>query len=141
MIIDKIVELRRLQEKKEALLSIEKEAIKPIEYTKDDLLLIYNIIKECLDCELTLNNFEVKHYFIAIVSFIYSPRVWMGKKLEVGLRSSIAEVLGYEPCTITNNLKDVSNWLNIYKDFRLNVGYIYGKVILNLNSDDRHKDA
>ena len=134
MITERIFELRQIKECKSILHDREREIASPILDNKEQLSVIYDTVKdECLNNK-SLTKYEVKYYFVAIASFLYTPKAWMGESFERGVRDRIAIVLGYAPSHISNTFRIVTDWFVIYKDFREGVEYLYDKVVNELMS-------
>ena len=90
---------------------------------------ILSIVKdECLN----LNIQDYKPYYVAIVAYLYSPRVYMGEAFNYGVRPELAKTLGITGQGITYYMVNVRNWITIYKSFSDNVEYLCNKVIERL---------
>lgn len=128
MISSKIFELMQIKESKNLIRAREAEIGSPALSNVEYLECINNVVKnECLNNE-RLQRYEPKYYFVAIASFLYTPRSWMGESFKLGLRDRIASILGCTPSYVSNIFRYVTDWFAIYKDFREGVEYLYGKI-------------
>lgn len=67
--------------------------------------------------------------FVAImVMHVDQDALYTDKPLKKGVRTALAKVLGTKNIQISNTLKTVKNQLCIYKDFQIEVGYLYTEL-------------
>lgn len=131
----------QIKESKNLIRAREAEIGSPALSNVEYLECINNVVKnECLNNE-RLQRYEPKYYFVAIASFLYTPRSWMGAPFERGVRDMIASVLGYAPSHISNTFKTVTDWYTIYKDFREGVEYLYSKAIRRIEHEQTDTKA
>lgn len=97
-----------------------------------DYSLMSSILEIVKDECFKLNIQEYKPYYVAIVAYLYSPRVYMGEAFEYGVRPALAKTLSITGQGITYYMVNVRNWIVIYRDFGINVNYLYKKVVERL---------
>jgi len=68
---------------------------------------------------------------IAMIALLYSPRTYIGKSLERGIRDEIARIIGSSTSNISNTLTNVVSWYGIYSDFRETINDIYNNIDIN----------
>jgi hypothetical protein len=75
-------------------------------------------------------NSYARDLFVAVFVRFFDPEYLDGykRKLRHGLRAKMASLIGCEERIISYNLKNVKNYMSIYKDFRDEVEYIYQAV-------------
>ena len=129
MILEKINELKKIREYND-LVKKRCDIITVPEIENMELLgCIHQIVKtECSTLK-ELSTYDYRHYFVAIVIFLYSPKSYMGDKIRVGIRDGIAKVLDTSPARVSNIFRIVRDWVIIYTEFRRGVEYLYGKVL------------
>lgn len=81
--------------------------------------------------DLIKNRDQARMLFITIVVKAYDPVFFIDqdKTLMRGLREKLASVLFCHETQISHTLSTVRTYLRVYKDFREQVGYIYGKTV------------
>lgn len=71
--------------------------------------------------------------FLLIVLYLYSPRTLSGRKMQLGLRRQISNVIGLTSSTpISDNCVGLITLYNAYIDFKNDVDAIYSDVIKTL---------
>ncbi len=80
------------------------------------------------------NNY-VRDLFVAVFVRVFDPDYLKGykTKLRKGLRSKMASLVGCRERVISYNLRNVKDYMRIYKDFREEVEYIYQAVKLEID--------
>lgn len=79
-------------------------------------------------------NFNT-HYilcFMFIIILFYSPRVLIGARMRLGIRSKMAQLLNYTPCTISSYLQKVEFFYDKYKDYRDTINFCYSEIYKRL---------
>ena len=79
-------------------------------------------------------NFNT-HYilcFMFIIILFYSPRVLIGARMRLGIRSKMAQLLNYTPCTISGYLQKVGFFYDKYKDYRDTINFCYSEIYKRL---------
>lgn len=71
--------------------------------------------------------------FLFIILFLFAPSVLAGGRMPNGVRKVLEEVFpNVRPCTISNNIADVSFLYQQYKNFREDIDYLYTEIINRL---------
>jgi len=96
---------------------------------------VYNIGKaECIYNDVTEiyktmgKKYTERQIAIAILALLYSPRTYIGKSLDRGIRDEIARIIGSSTSNISNTLTNVVSWYGIYSDFRDTINTIYDQL-------------
>lgn len=89
---------------------------------------------------------EEKRYtrdlFVGVFVRFFDPDYLDGykKKLRKGLRAKMASLIGGQERRISYNLKNVKDYMKIYKDFREEVEHIYKRVKTEVNEKERQRE-
>lgn len=71
--------------------------------------------------------------FVFIILFLYSPSALAGGKMTKGVRSILAEVLGFRsPTAISNLCANVMFYYHNYKDYREDVDSLFTQILARL---------
>lgn len=87
--------------------------------------------------DLIKNRDQTRMLFITIVVKAFDPVFFIDqdKSLQRGLREKLASVLCCHETQISHTLSTVRTYLRVYKNFREEVGYIYGKTVNPLKDE------
>lgn len=108
-----------------------------------DLSLLRSI-KRIVEGNLTGAECKTKtsYYFIPVVVMLYSPRCFMGQRMDKGLRRAISVALDINtPTTISHVLTASAAWLEHNKEFRVSVDRLYAIVLAELEDRMVEGDA
>ncbi|MCM1297414.1 MAG: hypothetical protein NC311_17895 [Muribaculaceae bacterium] len=73
--------------------------------------------------------------FLLIVMSLYSPITLVGGRMRTGLRKKLAKLFCIpSESTVSDNIKDLLNYYNLYRDFRRDVDVIYKRMLLFLEA-------
>jgi hypothetical protein len=98
-----------------------------------DLYILFNVIVSTDDRKLC--KADKRLYFIAVIILIddpgyfdYNNRFENYSHIRNGLRLELCKVLEVHPVKVSYILKNVRNYMTIYKEFRKEVDYFYRKM-------------
>ncbi|MDX9847453.1 MAG: hypothetical protein RBT74_10775 [Tenuifilaceae bacterium] len=96
-----------------------------------DLVRLFLQVKSIPLEDLVKNRDQSRMQFITVVVKAYDPVFFIDqdKTLVRGLREKLASVLYCHETQISHTLSTVRTYLRVYKHFREEVGYIYGKTV------------
>ena len=81
------------------------------------------------DCTTKSQRTRQRMEFVAIIVRYADPEAMTSdKKLKKGVRSALAETLQCDVTQISHTLKNVKNYIRIYKDFQIAVEYLYSEL-------------
>lgn len=133
---DKITRLKKIRIEKSKLSEEENNLTRPI---LSDKKLIYEIYKIFVDlqnernCPPSLDSSTQRKKFIFIILYMFSPGTLAGGRIPKGLRKIFEEVFSnVNPCTISNNLKNVIFLYQHYKNLRQDIEYLYSEILNRL---------
>lgn len=130
---EQIINIEKLQKKKDELKQIESVLHKPILTDKTLIPLVEELVNEiCEHEEVDTVRYSPKHYFLIIIALLYSPRVFGGEFMHRGYRDEIAESLGLSSSHISNSIRTVCAWSRYYEGFQKSLDYLYNEVLKQL---------
>lgn len=103
-----------------------------------DLLHLFCQVKKTTISEVVKNKDQSRMLFITIAVKAFDPMFFVDtrKNLTRGLREKLSYALMCHETQISHTLSTVRTYLKVYKDFREEVAYIYGKTV-NVLKDER----
>lgn len=132
-----IAEIKSIREQKSKLSEREKELTEPTLTDLNMIETLYGWFQEIISQKgmFGLGNVTQRKKFIFIILFLYSPSTLAGGKMKNGLRNKLAEVLGVSAQTaISDNRNNLVFSYQLYKYFRQDVDWIYGKILERLKA-------
>lgn len=131
-----VSELKIIREQKSRLTEREQELSSPLLGESELIPVVYEWFKEILaemDPSPNVESIIQRKKFLFIVLFLFAPSVLAGGRMPNGVRKVLEEVFpNVRPCTISNNIADVSFLYQQYKDFRQDIEYLYTEIINRL---------
>jgi hypothetical protein len=107
----------------------------------DKLLELFCQVKQIARDDVIKNRQQSRMLFITIAVKAYDPLFFVDgdKTLVRGLREKLANTLYCHETQISHTLSTVRTYLKVYKWFRNDVAYIYGKTVNVLNDESNCK--
>ena len=131
-----VSELESIREKKRRLLERESELSTPLLKDSDLIPVVHEMFKDILseiDPLPDVESITQRKKFLFIILFLFAPSVLAGGRMPNGVRKVLEEVFpNVRPCTISNNIADVSFLYQQYKDFRQDIEYLDTEIINRL---------
>ncbi|WP_300701294.1 hypothetical protein [Bacteroides sp.] len=131
-----VSELKTIREQKSRLTEREQELSSPLLEESELIPVVYEWFKEILaemDFPPMADSPHQRKKFLFIALFLFAPSVLAGGRMPNGVRKVLEEVFpNVRPCTISNNIADVSFLYQQYKDFRQDIEYLYTEIINRL---------
>ena len=134
-----IAEIKDIREQKSRLSEREAELVSPILTNLESIPYIYELFKNIVR---TMNippreKIIQRKEFLFIILFLFVPSVLAGGRIPNGVRKSLEHVFPkVKPCTISNNIADVSFLYQRYKYFRSDINIIYKEMLKRLEEGD-----
>lgn len=124
--LDEILSIQEIKQKKESILKLEKEMCSPLLTDFSFIPIIYEWFKSYMnELNCPINPLSVKHSvkqrkkFILVILYLFAPASIVGNKMPNRLRETIANTLGIEKHSIVSICcKDLVFSLRYYKDFK-----------------------
>ena len=131
-----ISELKYIREQKSRLSERENELSTPMLVDVEIIPQMYEWFAEILskmDFPPNLDSVIKRKKFMYIVLFLFSPSVLAGGRMPNGIRMAFEKLFpNVKPCTLSNNISDITFLYRQYKEFRMDVGYVYTEIMNRL---------
>ncbi|NDV58067.1 hypothetical protein [Bacteroides sp. 519] len=129
---DRLERLKVLQKQRKQIMLEEALLLAPFRHDTQNIELLYShfnkIIAE-LPANIQLDKRAAKKLFLFIILYLYSPGTLIGRKMEPGVRATLADIMGFHsPASVTYHCMGLEVWYTQYPDFKNTTDYIFQRL-------------
>lgn len=136
--IGRIYAIQTVYEKVQDMQNALSEIAEPILTDYSLLPVLYDAYLSVFHERGQIDHVERVHHrkkFLLIVLSLYSPIALVGGKMKGGLRKELAKLFCISSeTTVSDNIRDLLKYYNLYRDFRRDVDVIYKRMLLYLEA-------